>query len=75
MHKSCDFTYRCTHVMISKQQSNFFINLLGQATCQVGSLFPNKDRTYVPCIGSAVLTTGLPGKSHRVILINSILLN
>ena len=25
---------------------------------------PTRDQTYAPCIGSAVLTTGLPEKSH-----------
>ena len=30
---------------------------------------PTKDRTCIPCIGSEVLTTGPPGKSHRLWLL------
>ena len=36
---------------------------------RVGSSSPSRDRTRAPCIGSAVLPTGPPGKSLFVVLI------
>ena len=43
----------------------FFFNLFWPRTMwHMGSYFPHQGWNLCPCIGSAVLTTGLPGKSY-----------
>ena len=42
----------------------------GYTVSHVGSSSPSRDRTHPPCIESAVLTAGPPGKSHFQFLIN-----
>ena len=42
-----------------------FINFMAAPWSICGPSFPSRDQTCTPCVGSTVLTTGPPGKSHH----------